>query len=137
MKKLWQWVRDPSVWRYAVFGALTTMLNYAVYFLLFNGFGWSAALCNTIAWLIAVLFAFVTNKQFVFCSKAWTWQIIRRELAAFLACRVASGSLETLILLLCVDIFHFNGILWKLLSGGLVVLLNYFGGKLLVFCKKD
>lgn len=137
VKKLWQWIFDPRAWRYAVFGVLTTFLNYAVYLLLLNGLALPAALCNAAAWLIAVLFAFVTNKQFVFCSEDWGWPNVKKELVTFLACRICSGMIETLILLVCVDFLGWDGVLWKALSGVFVVVVNYFGSKFLVFSKKE
>lgn len=135
MKRIWQWVKNKEVWQYALFGMLTTLVNFAVYLLLYNGLLWSAAVCNAAAWLVAVLFAFATNKQFVFRSKQWTWNVLKRELPSFMACRIASGGIETLVLLLCVDMLHFNGNLWKLLAGGFVTVFNYFGSKWLVFRK--
>ena len=137
VKRLWQWVRDPGVWRYAAFGILTTVLNYAVYLLLFWAFGWPAALCNGTAWVVAVLFAFVTNKQFVFQDADWSWQAVRKELITFLACRIGSGVIETVILLVFVDIFEMDALLWKLLSGTAVIILNYLGSKWLVFSKTE
>ena len=52
-----------------------------------------------------------------------------------MGCRVASGAMETVILFVTVDLLHWNGNLWKLLVSVLVVILNYFGSKLLVFKK--
>ena len=58
------------------------------------------------------------------------------ELAKFVGCRVGSGVLETLILMVTVDILGWNGFVWKLVTSVLVVVLNYIGSKLLVFTKK-
>ena len=121
---------------YLFFGVLTTAVNYLVYLPVYNLLGLSAAVSNAIAWVVAVAFAFLTNKPFVFKSHDWSAQTVVPELTKFVSCRVASGVMETLILLLTVDILHWNGNVWKLLTSVLVVILNYFGSKLLVFKKK-
>ena len=55
------------------------------------------------------------------------------ELSKFVATRVSSGAVETVILFLTVDLLGWNGNIWKLLTNILVVVLNYIGSKLLVF----
>ena len=61
---------------YLVFGVLTTVVNYAVYLPLFNFVGLPASVCNGIAWVAAVIFAYVTNKLFVFESKSWDGGVV-------------------------------------------------------------
>ncbi len=121
---------------YLFFGVLTTVVNYLIYIPVYNFLGLSAALSNAIAWVVAVAFAYLTNKPFVFRSHDWSRQTVIPELTKFVSCRVASGLMETLILLVTVDLMHWNGNIWKLVTNVLVVVLNYFGSKLLVFQKK-
>ena len=128
-------VRHWDIISYLVFGVLTTVVNYLVYLPCYNLLGLSAAVSNVIAWAVAVLFAYVTNKPFVFRSHDWSLKTVIPEFARFVGCRVASGGAETLILLLTVDILGWNGNLWKLVVSVLVVIANYFGSKLLVFKK--
>ena len=128
-------VRHWDIISYLVFGVLTTVVNYLVYLPCYNLLGLSAAVSNVIAWAVAVLFAYVTNKPFVFRSHDWSLNTVLPEFAKFVGCRVASGGAETLILLLTVDILGWNGNLWKLVVSVLVVIANYFGSKLLVFKK--
>lgn len=121
---------------YLIFGVLTTVVNYLVYFPVYNLLGWSAALSNAAAWVAAVAFAYVTNKPFVFKSYDWSLKTVIPELSKFVGCRVASGAAETLILLVSVDILGWNGNIWKLITAVLVVVLNYFASKFLVFKSK-
>lgn len=121
---------------YLVFGVLTTVVNYLVYLPCYNWLGLGAAVSNAIAWVVAVAFAYLTNKPFVFRSHDWSMKVVLPELGKFLACRVGSGLLETGILLVTVDLMHWNGNVMKLITSVLVVLLNYVGSKLLVFNKK-
>lgn len=120
---------------YLFFGVLTTVVNYLVYLPVYNMLGLSAAVSNMIAWAAAVAFAYLTNKPFVFKSNDWSLKTVVPELTKFVGCRLASGGAETLILLLTVDILGWNGNVWKLIVSVLVVVLNYFGSKLLVFKK--
>lgn len=121
---------------YLFFGVLTTVVNYVVYLPCYNLLGLTAVVSNAIAWVIAVAFAYLTNKPFVFKSNDWSAKTVIPELTKFVGCRIGSGAVETVILLLAADIMGWNGNVWKLLTSILVVILNYIGSKLLVFRKK-
>ena len=125
-----------DVLAYLVFGVLTTLVNYLVYFPCYNLLGFSAAASNLIAWVAAVAFAYLTNKPFVFRSNDWSAKTVIPELTKFVGCRVTSGALETAIIWIAVDLFAMNGNLWKILTSVLVVVLNYIGSKVFVFRKK-
>lgn len=130
------WNKYSDAIPYLIFGVLTTVVNYLVYIPVYNLAGLSATVSNMVAWVAAVAFAFLTNKPFVFKSHDWSWEVVGPELAKFVGCRVGSGVAETVIIFLAVDLLQGNGNLWKLLTSVLVVILNYFGSKLLVFRKK-
>ena len=121
---------------YLFFGGLTTVVNYLVYLPCYNWWGISSSVSNMIAWVAAVAFAFLTNKPFVFKSHDWSAKVVWPELTKFVGCRIGTGVLETLFLLVTVDILHWNGNWMKLIISVLVVILNYFGSKILVFAKK-
>lgn len=125
-----------EVLSYLIFGVLTTVVNYLVYLPVYNILGLSAALSNAIAWVVAVAFAYLTNKPFVFKSHDWSAKTVIPELTKFVGCRVASGAAETMILLVTVDLLHWNGNIWKLVTSVLVVVMNYIASKLVVFKKK-
>ena len=125
--------RYKDILTYLVFGVLTTLVNYLVYLPCYNLLGVSASVSNVIAWAVAVAFAYLTNKPFVFRSHDWSAQTVIPELTKFVGCRVASGAMESVIIFLTVDLFGWNGNVWKLLTSVLVVILNYIGSKLLVF----
>lgn len=120
---------------YLVFGVLTTVVNYLVYLPCYNLWELNASQSNLIAWAAAVVFAFLTNKPFVFRSHDWSAKVVVPELVKFVGTRISSGALETVILLLAVDLGEMDGNLWKILTSVLVVVLNYIGSKLLVFRK--
>lgn len=121
---------------YLFFGGLTTLVNFLVYFPLFNWFDLSAALSNVIAWAAAVAFAYLTNKPFVFKSHDWSRKTVVPELIKFVSCRVGSGVLETAVIWITVDLLRWNGNVIKLFVSVLVVLLNYIASKWIVFVDK-
>ena len=121
---------------YLFFGVLTTAVNYAVYLPCYNLLALSAAVSNIIAWVAAVLFAYLTNKPFVFRSHDWSWKTVAPELTKFVGCRIGSGLLETAIIFVTVDIMSWNGIVWKVVTAVLVLIFKYLASKILVFFKK-
>jgi putative flippase GtrA len=125
-----------DVLAYLIFGVLTTVVNYLVYLPLYNGAGLSATASNAVAWVVAVAFAFLTNKPFVFKSHDWSAKTVFPELGKFLGCRIGSGLMETGIIFLFVDLLRWDGNIMKLATSVLVIILNYVGSKLLVFKKK-
>ena len=120
---------------YLVFGVLTTAVNYLVYLPCYNLLHLSAAVSNVIAWAGAVVFAYLTNKPFVFRSHDWSAKTVIPELTRFVGSRIASGGLETVIIFLTVDCLKWNGNIMKLVTSVLVVIINYIASKLLVFRK--
>lgn len=133
MKKLLQKYGD--IISYLFFGGLTTVVNYLIYVPCVEWLHWSAGVSNIAAWVVAVAFAFLTNKPFVFKSHDWSWKVTWPELTKFVGCRVASGVLETVIISVTVDFLLWNSIIMKLITSVIVIILNYIGSKLLVFRK--
>lgn len=125
---------------YLLIGALTTVVNFAIYLPLLWWAKLPASASNAIAWVIVILFAYVTNKLFVFESKDWSTKIALPELLKFVGCRMASGIFETVFLALTIDLPGLGELKWyslimKLVACIGVVILNYVGSKLLVFRK--
>ena len=119
---------------YLVFGVLTTLVNYAVYFLL-RHLSIDYRIANVIAWIFAVLFAFVTNKLFVFESRDLSAGTVLREAGAFAAARVFSLLIEEGFLLLTVGALGADDTPMKLIAAVFVVLLNYVFSKRFIFKK--
>ena len=118
---------------YLFFGGCTTLVNVAVYGVCAHMAGLSTALSTVIAWVLSVLFAYLTNRTWVFESQARTATDILRELWSFLLCRLATGALDLVIMYLCVDRLGLPDIPIKLLSNLLVIVLNYVASKVIIF----
>ena len=127
--------KHKSFIAYGVFGVLTTIVNIVTYNICYNSLGISNTLSNIAAWILAVTFAYLTNKVWVFDSKSWKWEVLRREVPAFISCRLATGVLDIVIMFICVDIIGWHAMLMKLVSNVLVIILNYIFSKLIIFKK--
>ena len=121
---------------YLFFGVCTTIVNYLIYIPCYNLLGMSASVSNIVAWVVAVAFAYLTNKPFVFKSNDWSAATVVPELTKFVGCRIGSGVAETIVLFLAVDLLGWNGNIWKLVTQVMVTVMNYVASKLLVFRKK-
>ena len=92
---------------------------------------------TAVAWVLSVLFAYVTNRRWVFHSEAKGAKAIGKEFAAFLGARLGTGLLDMLIMYLCVDLLGWNDMVMKLASNVIVVILNYILSKFFIFKKKE
>ena len=119
---------------YLVCGALTTIVGFGSFVLLINAnFGTAAS--NTISTVLAVLFAFFTNKIFVFRSARWSLKLVAREFAKFCSGRLVMFIAETLLLILLVDVIGLNSAIIKAFTMALVIVGNYCFSKWVVFRK--
>lgn len=125
-----------SVISYLFFGVCTTVINIATYYLCYNISDIPNVPSTVIAWVVAVVFAYITNKLFVFDSKSFKADVLVREVASFFGCRLITGILDVIIMYVAVDVMDMNSTLWKLVSNILVIILNYIASKLVIFKKK-
>ena len=136
---------------YLIFGVLTTVVNYVVFHFMYTAVlgGRGSLAANFVAWVAAVVFAYVVNKCFVFESKSWAWHVLRREIPAFVAARVASFGIEEVGLFISENLLKLNTVtvlavgsisldgvtVSKLALSVIVVVLNYFFSKWFIFKK--
>ena len=125
-------LKYKSVILYILFGGLTTLVNIVVYFAC-SCLKFSTAASTLTAWIISVLFAYITNRKYVFGSKSQGVKSVFKEISNFFLSRFATGLLDLAVMLLFVDILNFNGMLIKVISNIVVIILNYVLGKFLVF----
>lgn len=118
---------------YGIFGVLTTLINIVVYEAFYRYAGWSNVVSNIVAWVAAVLVAFITNKLWVFESKTTEKKALMFEIASFFGCRLATGVLDLAIMYVAVDEMALNSTLMKCISNVIVIIVNYIASKLLIF----
>lgn len=122
-----------SVIVYLVLGGMTTVVNMAVYCVCYEVWGIGSDPATVLAWIVAVVFAFLTNKPWAFDSHDWSPKTVLPEAGRFLECRVGTGIMELLMMHVAVEMLGWPAIPMKLLVGVIVVVLNYVGSRLMVF----
>lgn len=135
---------------YLIFGVLTTAVNLATFYALERFTDISYLINNAFAWVVGVIFAFITNKIFVFRSTSWKPSVAGKEALEFLGARLFSFGVEEAGLWLLVDFIglaSFSKIIFGFLVTGelvakvilavIVVILNYVFSKLVIFRKKS
>ena len=132
---------------YVIFGVLTTLVNFFAFWIFTKIFGEDLYLVNNaIAWVVGVVFAYITNKLFVFDSKSWDLKVITKEITGFLGARIFSFLVEEGGMLLFISILGFGGksltllgftitgqFIVKILLAVIVVILNYIFSKFIIF----
>lgn len=136
MKKLINKLINRETITYLIFGVLTTAINYAVYHLMYRFTTLEAIVYNIIAWTVAVIFAFITNKLIVFESKSFRPGIVIREFIPFIGARIFSFVLEEGFLALTVNVMGMHPLKSKIIISIVVVIVNYIFSKFLIFTKK-
>lgn len=131
------YVRYKSIILYIVFGIGTSIVNFASYWLFADYLFLGTIVSTVLAWLFSVLFAFVTNKLFVFESKSFELKALVKEVFSFFSCRFLTGMLDVVIMVIGVDILGIYDMFVKIVSSILVTILNYVASKLVVFRKSS
>lgn len=120
---------------YIFFGGLTTAVNWIVYFVLYNAFSIHYILSDAAAWVAAVLFAFFTNKSFVFNSNAKAYPQVLKEMFLFFGSRLITLFIEIFLLYTSDKWLHMNVNISKIIIAVIVLVLNYVFSKIVVFRK--
>ena len=121
--------------RYLVFGGLATIVNIVAFLICEKCFGFSTTICNVIAWITAVIFAYITNKWFVFNSKVESVKKLISEMLSFFGARIFTLIVETIYLNITIDYLGYNSIFMKIISNIIVIILNFVFSKLFIFKK--
>lgn len=119
---------------YLVFGGLATIVNFVSYYLFARLLGIDEVISSGLSWFASVLFAYITNKLFVFESKTNTIKDFLKEMTTFFLARVLSGILcDVGTFALMVKVFHINDIFSKIVTQVMVVIVNYVFSKFFIF----
>lgn len=138
MKKLWELYRKyEEQILYIFFGGLTTLVNLAVFFTATRLLKINELWATVAGFILSVLFAYVTNRIFVFKSKAKGFYNIMREVVSFFGCRIFSGGLDLALTFVFITWLGFYDVPVKLLINVAVIVLNYLFSKLFIFKKKE
>ena len=122
-----------SVLMYLFFGVCTTGINIVVYWLFYTFLSFSNVVSTILSWVISVLFAYITNKLWVFESRSFDKQVLLYEIPTFFGARLISGVIDLGIMFVFVDILFFPAMIVKIISNVFVVIFNYIASKLVIF----
>ncbi|WP_274228595.1 GtrA family protein [Clostridium sp. 'White wine YQ'] len=122
---------------YLIFGVLTTLVNIASYWVFTKILKLDYMSASVIAWIIAVIFAYVTNKIYVFNSRNFNAAVIFKEAVSFFAFRFLSLLIDLLTMFILVEKMQINDMYAKVAANVIVIIMNYFSSKLFVFKKKN
>lgn len=138
MKKIKElYLKYKEIINYLVFGGLTTVVNFVTYYITARIIGIEEVTSSGISWFCSVLFAYITNKLFVFESKSNSKKEFFKEMISFFLARIASGILcDVGTFALMVKVFNVNDIIAKIVTQIMVVIVNYVFSKLIIFKKK-
>lgn len=120
---------------YLFFGAFTTLVNIVSYLFFTRVILFNFMVANALAWILAVLFAYVTNKFFVFESKRIEIRFVFKEFLSFVSFRLLSVVVEMLIMYVMIDLLFVNDVIVKIFTNIVVIVLNYLFSKMIIFKK--
>lgn len=128
MKELY--LKYKEVIMYLIFGVLTTVVNIVVYYIMADMLHIHYMMSNVAAWFLSVLFAYVTNRTYVFESKS---QDIMKEMISFFGARLATGIMDMVFMWIFVGLHILPDFIAKVISNVFVIIANYVLSKLVVF----
>ncbi len=141
LKELFKKFINKETISYLIFGILTTIVNYAVFVFYIKASkadpmdSKAVTAATALAWVIAVIFAYITNKLYVFNSKSFKLSVLLSECTAFVTARLFSGGVEIVWMFFSVEVLGINSYISKILANVIVVILNYFFSKFFIFGK--
>lgn len=125
-----------GVFMYLVMGGLTTLVNILCFWFFESIIGMEYGVANVIAWFFSVVFAYITNKKYVFESQHESSRELVREIGSFFAFRVLSLIIDQLTMYVCISILSMSSMIAKVLANIVVVAANYVFSKLFIFKKR-
>lgn len=132
--EIWKKVCSRESVSYVIFGVLTTAVDWVTYTVLWS-VGADYRISTALSWMAAVLFAFITNKFFVFRSFDIHLSRVWKEFLSFVVCRLATGIVTMVGMVIMVDMLHWNEFFAKLMVSVITLVSNYVLSKLFIFRK--
>lgn len=133
LEKIWKQFVNRETISYVIFGVLTTLVDWVSYWLMRRA-GVDYRLATAGSWAAAVLFAFVTNKLFVFESKSLNPKMVWAEFVPFVVCRAATGLFTMVAMIVMVDMMKISqDFFCKVVTSAISLVLNYLFSKWFIF----
>lgn len=133
MQQLWNRYKEMIL--YLICGGCSTLVNIVAYYICAYPLALRTVPSTCYAWVAAVLFAYVSNKLWVFESRLSGFHEVAREMISFFSCRILTGLVDLAIMYIFVDVLYVNDVMVKIGSNAIVVVLNYLASKFFIFKK--
>lgn len=131
------YIKYKEIANYLIFGVLSTVVNFVTYYITARMIGIDEVISSGISWFCSVLFAYITNKIFVFESETHGIKEFIKEIISFFLARIVSGALcDVGTFALMVKVLNINDIIAKIVTQVMVVIVNYIFSKLIIFRKR-
>lgn len=117
---------------YIIFGIMTTLVNTIVFYMLDQS-NVDYKVATTIATIVSILFAYITNKIYVFKSKDWNIKFLINEFFKFTISRIGTYFLDIFSMYIFIELFYIENLKSKLLANILVIIVNYILSKVYIF----
>jgi putative flippase GtrA len=132
------YIKYKEIINYLIVGVLTTLISLAVYYFCTYTFfnpknAFQLQIANIISWIVSVVFAYFTNRKYVFESKNPN---VLKEAASFFLSRISTLLMDMGIMFVCVTLIRMNDRIAKIISQVIVIISNYVFSKLFVFNNK-
>ena len=134
LKKIY--LKNKEIINYLIFGVLTTIINLVTYYICAKLFNIEEVMSNIISWVVAVIFAYITNKKYVFASETVGVKALLKQIGAFLGSRLFTGIIDVALFTLLFKVFKINDLIVKCITQVFVIISNYILSKLIVFKNK-
>ncbi len=129
------YIKYKEVISYLFFGGCTFVVSMVTFYIFNKVLGLNEHVSNIISWILAVLFAYVTNRKFVFESKTSDFKGLVKEMISFFSARLLTLGIEEVIIFVGCDLLHADALIVKLIGQVVVIVSNYFLSKLFIFKK--
>ncbi len=133
----WQplYQKHKAVLLYLLFGGLTTVISIGTFWLGHSVLQLNEHFSNVISWVLAVLFAFLTNRVWVFSAPTDNAKAFWKQLFRFYGGRLTTLAVEELLLFVFITVLKINGMVVKVGAQIAVLILNFVVSKWFVFKK--
>lgn len=136
LKKHLNWKTFKELFVYGVVGGCTTIINFSIYLLCTRIFHLNPTLSNCLAWLVAVNFAYLADKVFVFHAMDFSLGALAKEMSSFYGMRLISGAVDVGMFFVLVELMHFNDLVSKVGVQVVVIVLNFVFSKFFIFSNR-
>ncbi|QHJ70600.1 GtrA family protein [Planococcus halotolerans] len=125
--------KNREIVNYIIMGILTTGVNIVSYYVLTEAGVLDYRIATVIAWAVSVLFAYVTNKKYVFGSRTSGLRELLHEVSSFFFFRILSLGIDFIMMIVLVELVVMDDFLAKIIANGVVIVFNYVVSKQIIF----